>query len=277
MPGSGSEGPGSGCEPDLERAEREGTVDLFRAAPGYVASELGVRLEETGERVSWAVSALSGDRVFNRVMGLGRDRVPTDAELDSVARFFADAGVRYTVAVAPGPLADDLAGRLFERGFMPTYAWMKFRRGLEAPGDVSTDLSISEVGVEHAEAFGRVIMGSFGLPPAFEDWIAALVGRPGWRCFLAFAGDRPAAAGALYLAGESGWLALGGTLPEFRRRGAQNAILAARLEAAAEAGCAFVVTETGEQVEGRPSHSYRNIVRAGFEPAYVRPNYLSPS
>ncbi len=36
------------------------------------------------------------------------------------------------------------------------------------------------------------------------------------------------------------------------------------------------MTETGEQVEERPGHSYRNIVRAGFEPAYVRPNYLSP-
>jgi hypothetical protein len=28
-------------------------------------------------------------------------------------------------------------------------------------------------------------------------------------------------------------------------------------------------------VEGRPEHSYRNILRAGFEPAYVRPNYVS--
>jgi hypothetical protein len=203
--------------------------------------------------------------------------MPADSELDAVGRFYADVGVRYTVALAPGPAADELAGRLFERGFMPTYAWMKFRRGVEAPGAVETDLRIDEVGAEHAEGFGRVVMGSFGLPAAFEDWTAALVGRPDWRCFLAFAGDRPAAAGALYVAGDSGWLSLGGTLSEFRRRGAQNAILAARLGTAAEAGCTFVVTETGEQVEGRPSHSYRNILRAGFEPAYLRPNYLSPS
>jgi hypothetical protein len=36
-----------------------------------------------------------------------------------------------------------------------------------------------------------------------------------------------------------------------------------------------VVTETGEQVDGRRSSSYRNIERAGFELAYVRANYLS--
>ena len=37
----------------------------------------------------------------------------------------------------------------------------------------------------------------------------------------------------------------------------------------------MLVTETGQPVDGRPGPSYRNIVRAGFEPAYVRQNYLS--
>ena len=72
-----------------------------------------------------------------------------------------------------------------------------------------------------------------------------------------------------------GWLGAAGTLPEFRRRGAQGAILAARIEAGRQAGCETLVTETGEPVDGRPGGSYRNIVRAGFEPVYVRQNYLS--
>jgi hypothetical protein len=37
-----------------------------------------------------------------------------------------------------------------------------------------------------------------------------------------------------------------------------------------------VVTETGEIVDERPTISYRNILRAGFAPAYLRPNYVSP-
>ena len=64
-------------------------------------------------------------------------------------------------------------------------------------------------------------------------------------------------------------------MPEQRGKGGQGALLAARIEAAAEAGCEVVVTETGEPVDGQPNGSYRNIVRAGFEPQYVRPNYLS--
>jgi hypothetical protein len=34
------------------------------------------------------------------------------------------------------------------------------------------------------------------------------------------------------------------------------------------------VTETGELLGGKPSSSYRNIVRAGFDEVSVRPNCL---
>ena len=37
-----------------------------------------------------------------------------------------------------------------------------------------------------------------------------------------------------------------------------------------------VFTETGELLPDRPSASYRNILRAGFEELYVVPNWLSP-
>ena len=37
-----------------------------------------------------------------------------------------------------------------------------------------------------------------------------------------------------------------------------------------------MTTETGEHVEGKPDQSYRNILRAGFREAYLRPNWLSP-
>jgi GNAT superfamily N-acetyltransferase len=64
-------------------------------------------------------------------------------------------------------------------------------------------------------------------------------------------------------------------LPALRGRGAQTALLRARIEAARELGCAVLVTETGEPAGRQPGASYRNIRRAGFEPAYVRQNHLS--
>jgi GNAT superfamily N-acetyltransferase len=162
------------------------------------------------------------------------------------------------------------------QGFTPGYAWAKFERGLEQPSRGATELRVAEAqGGAEAEAFADVFVRAYGTPEIFREWVARLPGRPGWHCFLAYAGDEPAATGALYVEDGVGWLGAAGTLPEHRRKGAQNAILSARIEAAAEAGCEVLVTETGGVEEGRPSNSYRNILRAGFEFLYVRPNYLS--
>jgi GNAT superfamily N-acetyltransferase len=80
----------------------------------------------------------------------------------------------------------------------------------------------------------------------------------------------------LFVDGNVGWLGLAATLPQYRGRGAQSGILAARIEEARKQGCSTVVTETGELEEGRSSSSYRNILRAGFREAGVRANYRAP-
>jgi GNAT superfamily N-acetyltransferase len=66
---------------------------------------------------------------------------------------------------------------------------------------------------------------------------------------------------------ERGVLALAGTstLPRFRKRGVQTALLHARMKLAAEAGCEFavIVTQGG-------SASQRNAERLGFAVAYSK-------
>ena len=94
---------------------------------------------------------------------------------------------------------------------------------------------------------------------------------------LALAGDEPAAAAALHAQDGLGWLGFAATLPEFRHRGAQNALFAARFAKAVELSLELLVTETGELLPDRPSNSYRNILRNGFEEAYLRPNWVRPA
>jgi hypothetical protein len=48
-----------------------------------------------------------------------------------------------------------------------------------------------------------------------------------------------------------------------------------RIREAAARGARIAVTETGERLPDRPSASYRNILRAGFEEMYLRQNYMS--
>ena len=99
-----------------------------------------------------------------------------------------------------------------------------------------TDLRIERIDAARAEEFGRVASGGFGLPAFTGEWLGGIVGRPGWHCYLALAGDRPVACAVLYATGDIGWLGIGAALPEFRGRGAQSALLAARIRDGAELG-----------------------------------------
>lgn len=260
---------------DFERAEREGYAAIFQAAPADLSAELGIASAEIGGATCIALPAVD-TTMLNRAVGLGVDRAATEADLDEIAVFFARLGVRYAIPLAPGAQPAELEGWLRARGFEPGYAWMKFRRGVEPPPPVETDLRAEEVGPERGRDFGVVVGEAYGLPRSVADWWADAAASPDTRCFVAYDGEEAAAAGLLVVSGDAGWLGAAGTRAEFRRRGGQGAILAARIRAAAELGLEVLVTETGERVPDRPSNSYRNILRMGFEEAYLRPNYVSP-
>jgi GNAT superfamily N-acetyltransferase len=212
--------------------------------------------------------------MLNRALGVGLLRPATERQLDEIVTVFAERGCVCSLAVAPEAEPSELPSWLEARGFAPGYAWMKFSRPVGPAPRVETDLQVAEIGPEQAEAFGRVVAAAYGLPEELVGLSSVVVGRPGWHCFMAFADDAPAGAAALHAQDGVGWLGFAGTVPELRGRGAQNALLAARLARAAELGLALLVTETGERLPDRPSNSYRNIQRNGFEEAYLRPNWI---
>jgi GNAT superfamily N-acetyltransferase len=151
---------------------------------------------------------------------------------------------------------------------------MKFDRNDDPAERVETDLHIEPT--LDPDVLTLTIGEGFGMPADGASILSGIVGAPGWTILVAWAGDEPAACGALYADGPWAWLGVAATRPAFRRRGAQSALLAARIDAARAAGATRLVTETGERVEGRPDQSYRNILRAGFREAYLRPNWRAP-
>src|SRR5690606_30155449 len=106
---------------------------------------------------------------------------------------------------------------------------------------------------------------------------AALIGRPGWIALLACDGGEPIAAGLAFIRAGTGYLAAAATAPAHRCRGAQGALVRARLARLFDLGCDLVVSETGESVPGDPQHSQHNLERFGLAPVYVRENYAPPA
>ncbi|MGN6378997.1 MAG: GNAT family N-acetyltransferase [Gaiellales bacterium] len=212
--------------------------------------------------------------MMNRVIGLGVHEPASDDELDEIGERFADR--RHMIGLAPGAEPADLADRLRARGYLPGNAWVKFRRSAISPAPVATDLRVERVEVDQADEFARVVAEGYGMGPSAGEPLRQVVGRPGWACYVAYAGDEPAAAGMVFVGAGAAWLGGAATIPRFRRRGGQSAIMAERIRHAASCGCRRIVTETGELAPGQPDVSHRNILRFGFEAAYVRPNFVSP-
>jgi GNAT superfamily N-acetyltransferase len=234
---------------------------------------------EVGGAVCTCFEAAPASALFNRALGLGLAKPVTEPALDEIDAFFSKRGLAYGIPLTPDAETPELTEWLEARGFTRGYAWTKFARRASPTNDLDhmqgTTLRVEEVSADRAGIFADVFLQAYGVPEVARIVIERLAGRNSWHCFVAFDGDRPAATGALFVTGSVGWLGAAGTLPEFRRRGAQGALLATRIEAGIAAGCEWLVTETGEPIEGKPGNSYRNLVRAGFEPLYVRQNYLS--
>jgi GNAT superfamily N-acetyltransferase len=87
----------------------------------------------------------------------------------------------------------------------------------------------------------------------------------GMRHYLARVGGQPAGGASVRFTDGISQLCGASTLPAFRRRGIQGALLARRLHDAAHAGCDLAVATT------RPgSGSMQNMQRQGFGLLYAR-------
>jgi len=241
---------------ESERVELEAMRGLFEAAPPDVPAHLC----RAGQAVALRVPGAPVTDV-NRILGLS-----SLEELEELEPFYE--GGRVVVSLDPEAGLDDA---LAARGYDPGYPWQKFERGLE-PYPARTELRIAEAA--RAGEFGSVVAAAFGAPPVFAPWLDAIVGRSGWDVFVAYDGEQPVGGGALFVSGRTAWLGIAGTLPAARGRGAQGAVFAARIERARELDLDLLVTETGVPRNGEPGPSYRNMLRVGFEPTYVRPNYV---
>jgi GNAT superfamily N-acetyltransferase len=102
---------------------------------------------------------------------------------------------------------------------------------------------------------------STSIDTATADTFYSLGFSPRTMAFLAFEGHQPTAGAVLVSAYGIAILATACTLPQHRQKGAQSALIAARLERARELGCTVALTNTNDREEP----SARNLVRFGFE------------
>ncbi len=260
-----------------ERLERAALSDLHAAAPEDLRHRLGLELKTIGTALA-SVSAKDPSIVVNRTIGLGIEAADEPATIEQVRDVYENAGVRrFFFHLHPDAQPASLGDVMDQSGLVQARGWIKFRRGAEPAPKASSDLEVRRIGPEHAEDFGRIAGTNFGLSEEGCAWLAGLVHRPRWQLYMTFDGQTPAGTGALFIDQGMAWLDWGATDPQYRQRGGQSALLSRRIAEALAAGCRTMVTATGEEVEGDPQHSFKNILKAGFQPVYLRRNFAPPT
>jgi hypothetical protein len=259
----------------LDVVERHFWRDIWEAAPAELAAEHGIELRHFGPLQVSVIADLPELGMLNLILGAGERGAVADGHLAAAAEWMAARGVAAYVPVTPAaPDATTAEDWLAAHGFGEAYAWMKFVRDAHPPRfKAPEDVEVVELGDDREAPFGTIAAIGFGLPAWASGLFAHLPRRAGWRCYVARLGGEAQACAAMSIHDGIAEFGIAATLETARGRGCQLALLRRRILDAAEAGCHTLFVETGERVPGRPAASYRNILRAGFEEAYLRPNW----
>ena len=206
---------------------------------------------------------------------LGIHDRPTERDMEALERFFTSRGSPVFHEVSPFAGVEVLA-MLAGRGYKPIelsnvlYQGIQGAQGAQgAQGGQGAQgaLRVRLVEKHEAPAYGALsVRGWSEMPeviPFIHGFAQSSVAVA--TCFVAEWDGEPIANAAMFMHEGVALLAGASTVPEGRRRGAQQALLDARLRAAAARGCdlAMVVTAAG-------SASQRNSERNGFKVAYTR-------
>jgi GNAT superfamily N-acetyltransferase len=267
-----------------ERSEADTLFDFEANAPAGTVAALGMASTRLAGGV---VLSMRHDPTgfWSKALGFGFDEPVTADLIDAVCDFYRSQGtpmavLQFAPSVLPGDWADICERAKLRRGS----AWVKLARDVDAPADgyrggpgagLSAGLRIGPVEAGQGGPWSVAMLRAFGMPEEhLSDMVVSSVGRAGWHPYGVWDGDEVVATATMRVAGPAAQFFGGATVPAWRRRGAQSALLAARAEAARAAGCRWLVAETGAEAPGEHNSSLHNLLRLGFTVVYERQNWI---
>ena len=250
----------------LERAEGYACAQQAEARLRH-SSESGAAWMECGG----AYAVFDGvDSPCTQTFGLGIFEELTPTTLDTIESFFLDRGAPVFHEVSPFAGVAALA-LLCERGYRPVEMTSILYQPVAQPASIEPqDITVRIAGPGEFDEWCRInTCGWTHDHPELEGILhelgAVMAARHQTVCFLAELEGEPGAAGALCLHEGVALFAGAATVPEFRRRGLQSALLSERMRYAFDHDCDLAMMGA---LPG--SESQRNAERRGFQIAYTR-------
>jgi GNAT superfamily N-acetyltransferase len=259
-----------------EQVEAEFMYSYVSGAPAAVGAALGIATTRIGGGV---VLAMSDDPVgyWNKALGFGISEPVTGKTIEEILGFYRDNGVTDAVLqIAPALLPPDWPEIRTAQGISVGRASVKLGAAIdEVRLETPTGLRVGPVTADDVPRWAAVVLEGFGMADErINRMIEAAVTDAGFRPFAAWDGDEVVAGANLFFHGPVASLNSGATLSGHRGRGAQSALIAARIDAARRGGCEWVMAETELPEPGSVNPSLDNLQRAGLRRLYIRHDWL---
>jgi GNAT superfamily N-acetyltransferase len=254
----------------LERAEAQRL-----AAYGYGHARLYPGSQAEVLKVAGGFACFAGPGLYiNRAAGLGLEGPITEAELQLVEDLYRRHGAPSHVELCPLAHSSmpELLGRRGYRvlRFLQVYFRSITPEDAQAPA-APAELEVSLIGLDEAELWVQAVAAGYdsheGQPPGplYLTLARLAAAWEGSRLYLARLRGEVAGAGALSVREGLATFFSAATLPAFRGRGVQTALLNTRLRDAVALGCELATTVTTPE-----GQSVSNVARAGFRVGYTR-------
>jgi GNAT superfamily N-acetyltransferase len=251
-------------------------------AEARAAIETAELLDLQREGTSAAVEHIAGgsaiycgpDSPVTQAVGLGLNGPVTDAGMDRLENFYRTRSE--TVRVETCPLADaSLFEQYRKRAYYVTEFSNVFAAGLKdlAPqmfqAQMPSGTTIEKISADQLDVWTLTVAEGFAehFPVTKEmlNIMKLFAQGPHTECYLAVVDGKPVAGATLAMRDGVAGLFGASTLPVFRKRGLQTALLQYRLRRAHDAGCDLAVS-----LAHPGSASERNIARHGLQTLYTR-------
>lgn len=258
-----------------EQVEIRAWKDIVAAAPLWLRLSAQLIAEESNGMLLLASRGIQ-NLLFNRVIGLGEHTAATDQQIDDLMDRYRSLGISsYWIHVGPYAQPSRLGRTLQQHGLKPyRRSWVKMMRPARRVTLAPSDVRVRRAHMEDAHVVASIVGPAFDLPQQAAELFANLIARQRWAVYVAELHGETIAAAGMFFDGDIAYLAFSATRPEYRRRGAQRALMQARINHASDAGYRWIATETGFPLAAdEPSPSYHNMLWAGFRPIAIRDNY----
>jgi GNAT superfamily N-acetyltransferase len=255
----------------IEAAEAAYHEAKLRALGADDGNSRGVEIARLGGCVLLSIHSGRHNPSYNRAMCSAKE---DEAHLDEIVRWLRDRAERFWFDVAPALVDGAVLGKLDDGGLCPSFLLNVVYTVPQEMGDLApAGVVVKQLRLEErAHDFAVVLVEGFGIPSealaGTERHVQIEYAAPEWRIYLASVEGRPAAMATLYVDGDMASIDGMTTVPQYRKRGCQTALLRRCIADAARAGCGLLASQTEPS-----STSERNMVRCGFRVAYTKMLY----